>query len=68
MTTLTKSTAVDQIEVLANNSIQVRAATIIKEDGTELSRSFHRHVLQPGDDLTDQDPKVVAIATAVWNL
>ena len=67
MTQLNKSTAVDLIEVVGTN-IQVRTATIIKEDDTELSRSFHRHVLQPGDDLTEQDPKVVAIATAVWSL
>jgi hypothetical protein len=64
---LEKSTLVDLIEVVGT-SIQVRTATIILEDDTELSRSFHRHVLQPGDDLTDQDPKVVAIATAVWSL
>jgi hypothetical protein len=64
---LTKSTKVDLIEVVGTN-IQVRTATIISEDGTELSRSFHRHILQPGDDLTQQDPKVVAIATAVWSL
>jgi urease accessory protein UreE len=64
---LTKSQSVDLIEVTGQN-IQVRTATIIKEDDTELSRSFHRHVLQPGDDLTEQDPKVVAIATAVWSL
>jgi hypothetical protein len=64
---LTKTTTVDLIEVVGNN-IQVRTATIIKEDDVELSRSFHRHVLQPGDDLTEQDPKVVAIANAVWSL
>ena len=64
---LEKSTLVDLIEVVGTN-IQVRTATIIKEDDTELSRNFHRHVLQPGDDLTEQDPKVVAIATAVWSL
>jgi hypothetical protein len=67
MTTLTKSAQVDLIEVVGTN-VQVRTATIIKEDDTELSRSFHRHVLQPGDDLTEQDPKVVAIANAVWSL
>ncbi len=67
MTTLTKETAVDLIEVVGTN-IQVRTAIIIKEDDTELSRSFHRHVLAQGDDLTGQDPKVQAIATAVWSL
>ena len=66
MTTLTKSTAVDLIEVVGTN-IQVRTATIIMEDDTELSRTFHRHILQPGDDLTGQDARVVAIANAIWN-
>jgi len=45
--------------------VQVRTATRVLEDGAVLSSSFHRHVLAPGDDLTDQDPKVVAIASAV---
>ena len=67
MTTLTKSTAVDLIEVTGQN-IQVRTATIICEDDVEISRSFHRHVLAQGDDLSEQDPKVVAIANAVWSL
>ena len=67
MTTLTKSPAVDLIEVVGQN-IQVRTATIISEDDVELSRSFHRHVLSQGDDLTGQDARVVAIATAVWSL
>lgn len=64
---LTKETIVDLIEVVGTN-IQVRTATIIKEDDVEISRSYHRHVLAQGDDLTGQDPKVVAIATAVWGL
>jgi len=36
------------------------------EDGVALSSSFHRHVLVPGDDLSEQDAKVAAIATATW--
>jgi len=63
---LTKTEVVDKIETLENGTIQVRCATRIDEDGTVLSSSFHRHVLAPGQDLTDQDPKVVAIANAVW--
>jgi len=63
---LTKETIVDKIETLENGTIQVRTATRVLEDGTVLSSSFHRHVLAPNDDLTDQDPKVVAIANAVW--
>ena len=57
---------VDHIEVIENNSIQIRTATIIERDGTEISRSFHRHVVAPGDDISNEDPKVQAIANAVW--
>ena len=63
---LTKETVTDKIETLENGTIQVRTATRVLEDGEVLSSSFHRHVLTPGQDLTDQDPKVVAIANAVW--
>jgi len=63
---LTKENVVDKIETLENGTIQVRTATRVLEDGEVLSSSFHRHVLHPGQDLTDQDPKVVAIANAVW--
>ena len=63
---LTKETVVDKIEVLEMGQVQVRTATRVLEDGAVLSSSFHRHVLSPGDDLTDQDPKVSAIATATW--
>jgi hypothetical protein len=62
---LTKTEVVDKIEVLEMGQVQVRTATRVLEDGAVLSSSFHRHVLAPGDDLTDQDPKVVAIASAV---
>jgi len=63
---LNKTNIVDKIETLENGTIQIRTATRIDEDGTVLSSSFHRHVLTPGQDLTDQDPKVIAIANAVW--
>jgi len=63
---LTKETIIDKIEVLESGTIQVRAATRVLEDGEVLSQSYHRHVLQPGDDLTNEDPKVAAIATAAW--
>jgi len=63
---LTKEIIVDKIEVLEKGQVQVRTATRVLEDGVALSSSFHRHVLAPGDDLTEQDPKVSAIATATW--
>jgi len=63
---LTEKTIIDKIEVIENSSIQVRTATIIEKDGTELTRTFHRHVVAPGADLTNEDPKVQAIANAIW--
>ena len=63
---LTETTKVDQIELVENNSIQVRTATIIERDGVEISRSNHRHVVVPGSDITNEDPKVQAIANAIW--
>jgi hypothetical protein len=63
---LEKVEVTDKIEVLENGTIQVRCATRVLEDGAILSSSFHRHVLAPNDDLTNEDPKVVAIAQATW--
>jgi hypothetical protein len=63
---LVKEVVIDKIEVLESGSIQVRQATRVIEDGEVLSTSYQRHVLQPGDDLTNEDPKVAAIAAATW--
>ena len=67
---LTKTTTNDKIEVLSLAAgypvIQVRAATIIAEDGTEISRTFHRHVLTPDADLSAEDADVAAIAATVF--
>jgi hypothetical protein len=63
---LIEKTIVDKVELTEVNTIQVRTATIIERDGTEISRSFHRHVVSPGDDVTNEDPKVQAIANAIW--
>ena len=63
---LTETTKVDQIEVVGDHTIQVRTATIIERDGVEISKSFHRHVVSPGDDITNEDPKVQTIANALF--
>ena len=72
---LTKETIVDKIEVLEKGQVQVRTATRVLEDGTQLSSSFHRHVVVPsvktdgswGDtDISGEDARVQAIATATW--
>ena len=63
---LTETKEVDQIEVVGQFSLlQVRTATVVRRDGQEIARSFHRHVVCPGEDLTGQDPKVVSIANAL---
>ena len=64
---ITKEIIEDKIEVVGDyKTIQVRTATVIKEDGVELSRSFHRHALQCTDDITNQSEEVQAICNAVW--
>ena len=73
---ITKTLENDKIEVVRKWNIQVRTATIIKEDGKELTRSFHRHVLTPGTldasdnlvdtDISGEDADVQAIANAAW--
>ena len=62
---LEKVTVVDLIETLENGCVQVRTATRILDDGVAVSSSFHRHVVAPGDDYSQEDPKVQAICAAV---
>ena len=64
---ITKTTAIDKIEIVGEyKHIQVRQASIIQEDGIELTRSFHRYVLSPGDSLVSQSAEIQSIANAVW--
>ena len=76
---ITKEMENDKIEVVNKWNIQVRTATIIKEDGIEISKSYHRKVLQPftslkdGDtwnhtatDISKEDADVQAICNAAW--
>jgi hypothetical protein len=64
---LTERTVEDKIEIVGDyKHIQVRTATIIERDGVEISRSFHRHVLSPDQDVTGESAEVQAIATALW--
>ena len=57
----------DKIEVVGQyKAVQVREATVITEDDTEISRSFRRYVLHPDDDITDQTAEIQAICNAVW--
>ncbi len=63
---ITKELEVDKIEVVGLWNVQVRTATVIKEGDEEISRSFHRHVLTPDIDMSEEDPRVVAVAEAAW--
>tara|TARA_R110002095_G_scaffold216204_1_gene212475 strand:- start:494 stop:745 length:252 start_codon:yes stop_codon:yes gene_type:complete len=63
---LTEETLQDKIEIVGEHKmVQVRTATVIKRDGTEISRSFHRHVVAPDADITGESTEVQAICTAV---
>ena len=66
---LTEETIQDKIEVVGDfKHVQVRTATIIKKDGKEISRSFHRHIVAPdisADDLANESAEVQAICNAV---
>ena len=64
--TLEKKVFVDKIEILPEIKIvQVRTATIITDNGVEISRSFHRSVLNPNDDVSGQEPLVQKIFKVV---
>ena len=63
---LTEETVQDKIEIIGDfKHIQVRTATIIKKDGVEISRSFHRHVVAPDADVSGESADVKAIAAQV---
>ena len=63
---LIEKTIIDKIEIIENNSIQIRTATIIEKDGLEIAKTYHRHVVNPTDNVTNEDSKVQAIAKAIW--
>jgi hypothetical protein len=63
---LTETSKIDKIEVVENCIIQVRRATIIQKDGVEIAKTYHRHTLNPGDELLKEDLMVQDIAKAVW--
>ena len=63
---LTENTSIDRIEVIDGGIIQVRQATVIERDGEFVSRTFHRWVLTPDMDISDQEQKVKDICNAAW--
>ena len=63
---ITKTTNIDQITVTENGIVLYREATRIMEDGNELSKTYHRTSLAPGQDLSGQPANVVAICNIAW--
>ena len=64
---LEKTIVDDKIEIVSDyKHLQIRTVTVIKEDGEELSRSFHRRVLHPDDDVSGESAEIRGIAAAVW--
>ena len=64
---LEKTIKIDQIEIVGDyKAIQVRKATVVTDDGVELSRSFHRHTLSCDADISGEDAEVQAVCNAVW--
>jgi hypothetical protein len=63
---LTENTNIDRVEVISDWNIQVRQATVIEKDGVQVARTFHRWVLTPDMDISDQEQKVQDIANAAW--
>jgi hypothetical protein len=63
---ITKEKVIDQITVTENGIVLYREATRIMEDGKQLSQTYHRSSLTPGQDLTDQPTNVAAICNAAW--
>ena len=74
---ITKELVNDKIEIVNQFNVQIRTASVIKEDGKELTRSFHRHVLTPGTldasdnlvatDISGEDADVQRICNAAWS-
>ena len=63
---LTKTTTIDSITITENGTVLYREATRIMEDGNELSKTYHRSSLTPGQDLTGVPDSVVAICNTAW--
>lgn len=64
---ITKETQIAKIEVVGEyKAVQIAVDTVIKEDGVELSRSRHRKVVHPDQDISSEDAEVQAVCNAVW--
>lgn len=63
---ITKRVTIGHLGILEDGQLQIRTDTVIEEDGIELSRTYHRRVISPGDNVTSEDKKVRDIASLIW--
>ena len=63
---LIEKTIIDKIELTYLNTIQIRTATIIEKNDIEIAKTYHRHSLCPGDDISNEDARVQSIANVIW--
>ena len=61
-----EQSVIDRIEILEDGQIQIRHADRVLKDGVVIAQTYHRHVLEPGQDIKTQDTRTAAIAAAVW--
>tara|TARA_R110000824_G_scaffold350915_2_gene537845 strand:+ start:1143 stop:1397 length:255 start_codon:yes stop_codon:yes gene_type:complete len=64
---LTKETIIDKLEVVGPHKIiGLREATVVSEDGVELARNFHRRVINPDEDISNETDEVKSVTNVVW--
>jgi regulator of protease activity HflC (stomatin/prohibitin superfamily) len=62
----TEKVVIGKVEVLEDGQIQIREDTKVYKDGVEISKTYQRHVIEPGQELSKEDDRVEAVANAVW--
>ena len=62
---ITEASTIDQITVLDDGQVQVRRADRVFRDGVEIAKAYHRHVIEPGQSLTNEDARVRSVCAAV---
>ncbi|PSH64650.1 hypothetical protein [Phyllobacterium sophorae] len=62
----TKQTTFDAITIRATGHFEIRMANIVYEDGVEIAKNYHRRVITPGDDITNETQKIKSLASLIW--
>lgn len=62
----TKQTTFDAITIRDTGHLEIRIANLVMEDGVEIAKNYHRRVITPGDDVTNEPQKIKALANLIW--